>query len=145
MAHPLGLFNQSGNTSSFTASIFLAQMMVNTCPLLYTLAIRVVYSFGIRLCEMCEVTKYMWLNLGKPFQIAHQAKSNEHHQHIATPLYYNRFQPKLWSTYSRLIIEGVNSWWCKRLEWRLHAGTGKCLGWLYPVLLLLLVAQMSSL
>ena len=27
-------------------------------------------------------------NLGKPFQIAHRAKSNQHHQHIATPLYY---------------------------------------------------------
>ena len=29
---------------------------------------------------------YMCPNLGKPFQIAHQVKSNQHHQHIATPL-----------------------------------------------------------
>ena len=31
------------------------------------------------------------------------------------------FKPKLWSTYSRLIVAGVNSRWCERLEWRLQA------------------------
>ena len=59
MAHPLRLFNQGGYTSSFIASIFLAQMLVNTCPLLYALEIRVVYGFSIRLRGMCEVTPYM--------------------------------------------------------------------------------------
>jgi len=59
MAHPFRLFNQGGNTSSFIASIFLAQMLVNTCPLLYALEIRVAYGFGIRLGGMCEVTPYM--------------------------------------------------------------------------------------
>ena len=59
MAHPLRLFNQGSYTSSVIASIFLAQMLVNTCPLLYVLEIRVVYGFGIRLCEMCKVTPYM--------------------------------------------------------------------------------------
>jgi len=30
-------------------------------------------------------------------------------------------QPKLWSTHSRMIVAGVNSWWCERLKWRLQA------------------------
>ena len=34
-------------------------MVVNACPLLYVLAIRVVYGFGIRLRGMCEVTPCM--------------------------------------------------------------------------------------
>ena len=34
-------------------------MLVNTSPVLYTLAIKVVYGFGIRLCGMCEVTPHM--------------------------------------------------------------------------------------
>ena len=59
MAHPLWLFNQGGYTSLFIASIFLTQMLVNSCPLLYALEIRVVYGFGIRLRRMCEVTPYM--------------------------------------------------------------------------------------
>ena len=59
MAHPLRLFNQGGYTSSFIALIFLAQMLVNTCLLLYALETRVVYGFGIRLRGMCEVTPYM--------------------------------------------------------------------------------------
>ena len=56
MHHPLRLFNQGGNTSLFIVSLFLAQMLVNTSAVLYMLAIRVVYGFGIRLCGMCEVT-----------------------------------------------------------------------------------------
>ena len=59
MARPLRLLNQGGYTSSFIASIFLAQMLVNTCPLLYAFEIKVAYSFGIRLRGMCEVTPYM--------------------------------------------------------------------------------------
>jgi len=31
------------------------------------------------------------------------------------------FQPKLWSTYSRLIVAGVNSRWCERLKWQVQA------------------------
>jgi len=59
MAHPPRLFNQGGNTSSFIASIFLAQLLVNTYPLLYVHAVRVVYGFSIRLRTMLEVTPCM--------------------------------------------------------------------------------------
>ena len=56
MPHPLRLLYQGGNTSSFIASMFLVEMLVNTSPVLYVL---VGYSFGIRLRGMCEVTPYM--------------------------------------------------------------------------------------
>ena len=56
MPHSLTLFIQGGNTWS---SMFLAQMLVNISPVLYALAIRVVYGFGIRLRGMCKVTPYM--------------------------------------------------------------------------------------
>ena len=59
MPHQLRLFIQGGNISSFIASIFLAKMLVNTSPLLYALAVRIVYGLVIRLCGMCEVTPYM--------------------------------------------------------------------------------------
>ena len=59
MAHPLRLFDQGGYTSSFIAAIFLTQMLINTCPLLYTLKIRIVYGFGIKLRGMCELP-HIW-------------------------------------------------------------------------------------
>jgi len=94
-------------------------------------------------CECVTILKLgpnMWPYLGKPFQIAHQAPPayvKPHHPTIS-------FQPKLWYTYLRLIVAGVNSWWCERLKW-VASGTGKCLGWLYPVSLLFWAAQTSTL
>ena len=39
--------------------------------------------------ELTLMSSHTWPNLGRPFQIAHQTKSNWHHQHnIATPMYY---------------------------------------------------------
>ena len=71
----------------------------------------------------------MWPNLLKSFQIPR-------HQHIAYHCTIS-FQPKLWSTYSRLI--GSKSEFTVMWKARMAAsGSGKCLGWLYPVLLLLI-------
>jgi len=39
--------------------MILAQILVNTSPLLYAFAIKVVYGFGIGLRGICEVTPYM--------------------------------------------------------------------------------------
>jgi len=48
----LRLFNGGGNTS-------LSSDSSDVSRLLYSLAIRAVYDFGIRLHGMCEVTPYM--------------------------------------------------------------------------------------
>ena len=50
---------QSGWFSKIQSPMFLDQMLVNTPPVLYALAIRVVYGFDTRLRGMCEVTPYM--------------------------------------------------------------------------------------
>ena len=59
MPHLLRLFNQGGNISSFIASMFLAQMLVNTFLVLYALAIRVIYGIG-RLRGTCVKLHCKW-------------------------------------------------------------------------------------
>ena len=56
MLRPLRLFN---SYSLRWQHFILYYTSSDSSPLLYTLAIRVVYGFGIRLHGMCEVTPYM--------------------------------------------------------------------------------------